>query len=493
MFSKYSLIFCSTILSVGVVSPGPSLSSGQKETVSKVVSTNVADAERTLIGSVLLDPSANAKTYKVKIKESEQVKHEIRLPAGEPFRFDSIAPGLYDLVVEANGHSTFVASGFVRIGNQAVTRITIQMKKALTLFLKGDATKTIICSACHKKIYMELLRGEGSDFHTSMWPGPDGSLIDFPEDLSHEFYPDSSPVHLAYVSPITVAAIARQPENKRDACRRCHAPTQILQGGDRPARPELREKNRMDGVSCASCHLDRDGNVHGKYDVSSPHPTVQDPLFTPARSAEICAVCHQADEMAPEHQTFLEWKTDFATQDDRTCRDCHMPQDVRLLSEIFPDRPKRAIGKHLFLGGHSVSMLRKAATLSVEQDASDPQVIHVGITNDGTGHSLPTGYGPRAILLHVTIVGPEAKVLTDSTEEAPVAIYTVDPGISPEADIHPAIRAKVTEKIRLKLGDQPGDYRVDARLFYDLDRLDDYNDARLPLIASVEVRLKLGD
>ncbi|HIE65618.1 MAG: hypothetical protein ABGX83_02535 [Nitrospira sp.] len=494
MFSKYSLIFLLTVLFACTLGTLPSLSSSQNEAVSETGSKNKADAGRTLIGSVHLDPSANAKTYKVKIKESGQVLHEARLSAGEPFRFNSIVPGLYELVIEANGHTTFVEPDFIRIGSQDVTRVTVQMKKALTLFLKGDATRTIMCSACHKKIYMELLRGEGSDLHTSTWPGPDGTLIDFPDDLSHEFYPDSSPVHLAYVSPITVAAIARQPKKKRDACRRCHAPTGILQGGDRPTTPDLREKNREDGVSCASCHLDRDGNVHGKYDVSSPHPTIQDPLFTPARSAEICAVCHQSDEMAPEHQTFLEWKRDFATGGDRTCRDCHMPPDVRLLSEIFSDRPKRAIGKHLFLGGHSVSMLKKAATLLVKQDGFDPKVIHVEITNDGAGHSFPTGYGPRAILLYVDISGPDTKVRADLSQEVPVAIYTVDPGLFQGLEaVHPAIRARATEKVSLKLGSKAGVYKIKARLFYDLDGLDDFNDKSLPLIASVEVQLKLGE
>jgi hypothetical protein len=171
-----------------------------------------------------------------------------------------------------------------------------------------------------------------------------------------------------------------------------------------------------------------------------------------------------------------------------------MPQDVRLLSEIFPDRPKRAIGKHLFSGGHSVSMLKKAATLSVEQDASDPQVIHVGITNDGTGHSFPTGYGPRAVLLYVDISGPDAKALKGADQKTSVATYTVDPGLSPNSEkVHPAIRAGTTAKVTLKLDSQPGVYRVNARLFYDLDRLDDYNDKSLPLIAAVELRVKLGD
>lgn len=169
-----------------------------------------------------------------------------------------------------------------------------------------------------------------------------------------------------------------------------------------------------------------------------------------------------------------------------------MPQDVRLLSEIFPDRPVRVIGKHLFAGGHSTSILKKAATLSIEQDRSNPQMIHIGITNDGAEHSLPTGHGPRAVLLHVKITGPDGSVLMNSAEEGPAATYTVKPGLSPASkQVRFAIRAGATEKLTLKLGSNPGLYRIEAALFYDLDRLVDYNGARLPLIALADARFTL--
>jgi len=166
-----------------------------------------------------------------------------------------------------------------------------------------------------------------------------------------------------------------------------------------------------------------------------------------------------------------------------------MPQTVRLLSEIFSDRPLRVIGKHLFAGGHATSILKQAASLSIKQDVSNPQNISIEITNDGTGHSLPTGYGPRAILLHVKINSPDGSILldTENRKEGALAIYTVNPKLSPASEeIHPAIRAGATESLSLKLGEQAGSYRIEAKLFYDLDRLVDFNDHHLPLMASVE-------
>jgi len=412
------------------------------------------------------------------------LKFSARISAGQPFRFDQIPPGRYELVIEAVGHSTFVVPDFIKIGSEAITKIDVTLSKALTVFPKKDATGIIICSACHKGVYREMFRGE---FHTGPWPDAAGKLIQLP-DLQRDFYENSTPMHLSYVAPITVAAIAEQPENKRDSCRSCHAPSYILSmTGPNPQRPTVRSENRIDGVTCASCHMDSDGSIHGKHDVSSPHPTVQDPLFTRERSAKLCAACHQADEFAPAFQTFLEWRNDFAPNDQRTCQSCHMPPTVRLLSNIFTDRPKRSIGKHIFAGGHSLPMLKKSATLSIKQDTSDPTRLHITVTNSGAGHSLPTGYGRRAVLLRVTIVASAENKEQPKT----LAIYSVDPGLGEAFEaLHPAILAGESQQISMTLSKQAGEYRVKAELFYDLDRLNDFNDNFLPLIASTEIQVK---
>ncbi|HZR47660.1 MAG TPA: carboxypeptidase-like regulatory domain-containing protein [Candidatus Manganitrophaceae bacterium] len=481
--SKFFLFFILLLICSCAVPPSTPSSSIKLENENRSGIENRQD-RGALVGNVILDKTASATEYKVKLKRGESVIGETIRTAGGPFRFDELEPGTYDLVIEAKGHSTFVRPGFAAVAPKTETRTTVNMTKAPLMFPDGDATKIILCSACHKKIYMEMIRGEGTDLHTGPWPGPDGKVIELP-DLARDFYHNSSPEHLAYVAPITVATIAKQPKEKQDACRTCHAPTLIHVGRERPAAPGLRENNRLDGVSCASCHLDQNGSVRGKYDLSAPHPTVQDPLFTPARSAELCAACHQADQLAPNQQTVSEWKTDFSKNDPRTCQDCHMPPVVRRLSEIFSDRPERAIGKHLFAGGHSTTMLKKAATLRIDQSGQDPGKLEIGITNSGAGHSLPTGHGPRAVLLHLKVTGPDGTSVIDSTREGPLAIYAVDPALGERSDrVHPAIRAGATEKTMVQLNAKPGRYTAEVMLFYDLDRLVDFNDHELPLIES---------
>lgn len=468
-----------------VAAPPPAENSRERQTTD-------SNRSGSLKGEVVLNPETDADRFKLKLKRDPEVVREFQGKKGEPFRIDSLSPGIYDLVVEANGHSTFVKPDFVSIKAGETTPVRVEMVKAATVFADGEATKIILCSACHKKIYMEMIRGVGiDDFYSGPWPGPDGKLIHLP-DLARDFYENSAPEHLAYVSPITVAAIAKEPVEKQDGCRRCHAPTVIHVGKERPAAPALRDKNREDGVSCVSCHLDKDGNILGKYDVSAPHATVQDPLFTPARSAELCAACHQADDMAPEYQTVSEWKTDFAKNDPRTCRDCHMPQTTRRLSEIFSDRPERAIGKHLFAGGHSLSMLKKGATINIEKDPFDPKSVRIAVTNQGAGHSFPTGYGPRALLVHLRVTGPEGTSLIDTAGKEPLALFTVDPALgTPSEQVRPALRAGTTERIPVQIGSEPGKYVIKAMLYYDLDRLVHFNDQELPLVASAEETLQI--
>jgi len=101
---------------------------------------------------------------------------------------------------------------------------------------------------------------------------------------------------------------------------------------------------------------------------------------------------------------------------------------------------------------------------------------------------LPTGYGRRAVLLKVTVNGPgvrEGKLET-------LAIYAVDPGLNSDSDrVKAAIRAKTTEKTVMTLVNGAGLYQIKAELFYDLDRLNKFNDATLPAIASTEVQINL--
>ena len=394
--------------------------------------------------------------------------------------------------MEARLHTTFVEEGVEVTADRGIDK-KIRMVAAPFVIKDGPATKTILCSACHKAIYMEMIRGIGTEFFNGPWPDAGGNLIKLPEGEGKDYYPNSSPERLAFVNPITVATIAKQPKDQQDACRTCHAPTLIHVDGQIQL-PGLREKNREDGVTCADCHLDNNGSIHGKYDLSAPHPTVQDERFTRARSAELCAACHQADRMAPNLQTVSEWDRDFTTDDPRTCEDCHMPQVTRLFSEIFPNRPQRQIGKHLFAGGHSQPMLRQAVTFMIQADDSNPRSLKLVIANTGAGHSIPTGYGPRAIIAKLILWDSNGQeVPLPKFPEATIAIYTVDPNLGqPGPLIQPAIRAGEVKELVVSLDDLPkGAYNIRAELRYDLDRIVNWNDNSLPLMAEATATLNL--
>jgi hypothetical protein len=445
-----------------------------------------------ITGVVNLDETTGVKTATLKLKQDNKVFKEVQIESGREFKIIGIPDGKYNLIVEARLHTTFVEEGVDVTADRGIDK-KIRMAAAPFVIRDGPATKTILCSACHKAVYMEMIRGAGTEFYSGPWPDAEGNLINLPEGKGKDYYPNGSPERLAFVSPITVATIAKQPKDQQDACRACHAPTLIhIDGKIRP--PGLRENNREDGVTCADCHLDNNGNIHGKYDLSAPHPTIQDERFMPEKSVELCAACHQADFMSPDQQTVAEWKKDFSSRDPRTCRDCHMPQVRRLLSEIFPDRPTRQIGKHLFAGGHALPMLQQAAALVIRRNESSPRTLKIAVANTGAGHSIPTGYGARAIIAKIFLRDSNQRAV--SLPKFPLgtlAVYTVNPALGKQGPLlQPAIRAGEIKEIEVALNDLPkGEYQVHVELRYDLDRTVAWNNQNLPLMAETTATVNL--
>ncbi len=450
-----------------------------------------------LAGTVMLDPASGITRATLKLRQVEPkasapegvIRALLSLSDREAFRFDHLPAGEYDLVVEAERHTTYVER--LRIFPGETARREIALQPAAFLPREGAATRTILCSACHKSFYQEQIRGSGAEFATGPWPGPDGRLIALPDHL--DFYPNSSPEHLAYVSPIFQAALARQSPEERERCAGCHAPDLVLES-EKGRAPRARSENRQDGVSCAVCHLDAAGTIHGKHDVSAPHPTTADERFAPARSFGLCAACHQADEMAPEYQTVAEWRRDFRPNDPRGCADCHLPAVTRRFSEIFSDRPERATGAHLFAGGHSLEMLRQAARVEIAPVAESGRILTIDLANTGAGHSLPTGYGGRAVLVRARVTDRQDRPVPFLSDSGVAAVYAVDArdrgGLGTR--LRPALRAGHRDVIVLSTVGLPrGTYHLTVQLAYDLDRRESYNDADLPVIAEAGTDFKV--
>ena len=163
-----------------------------------------------------------------------------------------------------------------------------------------------------------------------------------------------------------------------------------------------------------------------------------------------------------------------------------MPQVTRLLSEIFSDRPQRRIGRHLFPGGHAQPMLRQAAALAIQNDNSNPRLLKMTVSNTGAGHSIPSGHGPRAIIVKLILRDSNGlEVTLPKYPDNTIAVYTVNPGLGkPSPFIQPAIRAGEIKELAVSLdGLARGRYQVQVELRYDLDRTVAWNDNDLPLMA----------
>jgi hypothetical protein len=129
-----------------------------------------------------------------------------------------------------------------------------------------------------------------------------------------------------------------------------------------------------------------------------------------------CAPCHQASFWGvPIYSSFGEWLdspySDPNFDGARTCQQCHMPAptvvDGQPLTNVAPgmggvERDPLAIHAHTFPGAASVELLQNAVTLTATGWLlPDRAVVTVRITNDRTGHHVPTDSPLRQLILLV--------------------------------------------------------------------------------------------
>ncbi len=219
---------------------------------------------------------------------------------------------------------------------------------------------------------------------------------------------------------------AFKPEEPGD-CANCHTPDVILDAGAEIGLAEAMKTSK--GISCDFCHTVKDvkvirdpatgrydtriwkvaerarGNVkRGPYkDAKSPfHETAYSPIHT---RPEFCAMCHLNQEHLLSLDTYETWKQAYDKGSvKKICQDCHMPTggDDRTVALGGPVRPASTIHRHLFHGGHSPEMVKKAATLDVSTTTEGDQlVVTARVTNSGAGHTFPGGATLRNVLLIV--------------------------------------------------------------------------------------------
>jgi hypothetical protein len=261
-------------------------------------------------------------------------------------------------------------------------------------------------------------------------------------------------------------------------CLNCHTPMQpqqpwLIKGLEdgkihRPIKadnPDYDEAFQQEGITCASCHV-RDGVIEGPFeDSQAPHPTRYAARF---RTTDICFTCHQVPSGPFQFynggpcSTFPEFEAGPYYKRGMICQDCHMPSVDRPLVSGGPVRQGR---QHLWRGGHSPEMIKKAVTVQL---TSDGEAIQPGrmanftlkLTNSGAGHKIPTGDPDRYFTITFEVMDAAGKILKRQEETMrrwivwwPVIVEVHENRLMPQAsrDYHFQYRLpKNTEGLRLR-------------------------------------------
>jgi MYXO-CTERM domain-containing protein len=141
--------------------------------------------------------------------------------------------------------------------------------------------------------------------------------------------------------------------------------------------------------------------------------------YQPQLKSEVCAACHQdANDPHENHDfespdavisepTYLEW-LDSAYSDPESehyaeCVDCHMPATnaAAACDRVPLDRPAGDVRSHRILGT-TAEFLENALSMTMEAELVGETIqVEVAITNDQTGHHVPTGVTIRNMILLV--------------------------------------------------------------------------------------------
>ncbi len=193
-------------------------------------------------------------------------------------------------------------------------------------------------------------------------------------------------------------------------CEGCHAPIRAKVATDDPAS--------ADSIGCDSCHLMTDitpkregmGFVLRLDDTTRYGPLcdAKNHYFhkmgcSPVHGrSQMCSSCHlyyspAAAGSLPVFTEYEEWeKSRYSSASE--CQDCHMPTQA---GTVAVGAGKRGVSRHDF----QMEIRRTAVSmrLAVEAGARGERVAVVTLTNDGAGHSVPTGLPEHRLVLHVEL------------------------------------------------------------------------------------------
>ncbi len=229
-------------------------------------------------------------------------------------------------------------------------------------------------------------------------------------------------------------------------CAACHAPAASVQA-PYATDPTAVSGVGSEGVTCDFCHkvwdvkLDDSGmpfpNMPGvlSYDLRRPEEGHQffagpfddvapgEDTYSPLQQeSQFCAPCHYGvfwDTVV--YNSYGEWlQSDYSDPESgKTCQNCHMPAG---LTDHFTRldggglvRDAETIFSHRMPGAQDEQLLKNAVSVSIETRREAGEiVVQVAITNDNTGHHVPTDSPLRHLILVVQAEDGAGIALTQS-------------------------------------------------------------------------------
>ena len=251
----------------------------------------------------------------------------------------------------------------------------------------------------------------------------------------------------------------------RKVCLECHAPLAV-----RLKDLGLERKVSWEGVTCDYCHSIREVSKSGanlaarvemsnlksgpsKDSMSPSHETAYSEVHTRSLA---CAVCHEYVNALgfPVLTTYTEWEASTYVGNDTQCQTCHMSL---VQGNVVDPRVKRQaaheVNLHQMPGSHSIQQLNQALGMQLSTDRKGEQVlVRVKISNNGAGHSVPTGSPMRRLILKVRAESYSGKSLS---EERVYARNVADRDGKPIVREHDAFlkAAKVVSDNRIAAGE----------------------------------------
>jgi len=223
--------------------------------------------------------------------------------------------------------------------------------------------------------------------------------------------------------------------NTAGNCATCHVPAQAAHPGmEYAADPNLAEGIELEGIFCEFCH--KIGDVTLDPQTQLPYPNMPGvmsmQLFRPQGDQQLffgnfddvnrrvsylplieesafCATCHFGVFWdTTVYNSYGEWLESSYSDPESglTCQQCHMPP-VDYNYFVYPDkggliRDTGNIYSHLMPGAMDEDLLQNAVNIeAVATRLSDEIRVEVSITNDKTGHDVPTDFPLRQMILLV--------------------------------------------------------------------------------------------